>query len=201
MQVITGILFFVIFILTIIIQWKKNKIFYELKSITYILQLGSIFDIWSLFFQNQYNTAQNLVVLYSLVFTLYIFLSDFIKNDRKNILQLFLFVLIPIFCIYTDFKSIYSIFFKYVFLIIVIFYLLAIITTLYRCFQIKLRLKAINYFYFLLLGFIILDLFYFLGYYHVIDFKMSFWIIFLNFYLIYLNAIRLIYIIYVSKNF
>lgn len=86
MQLFTGVLYFATFILTVIIQWKKNKVFKELNSITYIFQLGAIFDIWSLFFRNQYNAAQNIVFLYSLVFNLYVILSNQIKIDRKNLL-------------------------------------------------------------------------------------------------------------------
>ena len=63
MQIFTSVVYFTIFILTVIIQWKKNKVFKELSSITYIFQLGAIFDIWSLFFRNQYNAAQNIVFL------------------------------------------------------------------------------------------------------------------------------------------
>jgi len=201
MQLFTGVLYFATFILTIIIQWKKNKVFHELNSVTYILQLGSIFDIWSLFFQDKYNSSQNLIFLYSLVFNLYVILSNQIKIDRKNSLQLLLFLFIPIFCICVDFKLINSIFRNYLFLIILFFYLLAIITCLQRCFQFNMKLKPVNYFFFLLLGFIIIDLFYYLGFYHVIEFKMSIWMVFLNFYLGYLNVIRIIYIFYVSKNF
>ena len=201
MQIFTSVVYFTIFILTVIIQWKKNKVFKELSSITYIFQLGAIFDIWSLFFRNQYNAAQNIVFLYSLVFTLYVIFSNYINNGRKNIVQFLLFILIPIFCICVDFKLLYKILFKYVFLIILFFYLVAILTCLLRCFQFNIKLKAVNYFFFLLLGFILIDLFYYLGFYHVIEFKMSIWMVFLNFYLIYLNVIRLIYIFYVSKNF
>ncbi len=201
MRVFTAVVFFAIFIFTVIIQWKKNKILHELKNITYILQLGAIFDMWSLYFQNHYNASQNLVFLYSLVFPFYVIISKYINNGMRNILQFLLFTLIPIFCICVDFNSIYAYLFKYVFIIIIFLYLVAITTCLLRCFQFNIKLKAVNYFFFLLLGFIVIDLFYYLGFYHVIEFKISIWMVFLNFYLAYLNVIRLIYIFYVSKNF
>lgn len=201
MQLFTGIIVISLFILTIIVGWKKSKILNDLTSITSILQLGAFFDIWSFVFRNNYNESLKLVFLYTILFPLHFILCYFINKKQNLFVSIILFFLIPFFCFYVDYKIIYANFLNHWFWPISILNLIAIITSFYRCCHFKIRLKPSNYFYFLLLGFLLMNLFYYLGFYHIIDFKIKIWMIFINSYLIYLNAIRIIYIIYVSKNF
>jgi hypothetical protein len=201
MQLFTGIIIISLFFLTIIVGWKKSKILNDLTSITSILQLGAFFDIWSFVFRNNHDESLKLVFLYTILFPLHFILCYFFNNKQNLFISLILFFLIPFFCFYVDYKIIYTNFLTRWFWPILILNLIAIITSFYRCCYFKIRLKPSNYFYFLLLGFLLMNLFYYLGFYDIIDFKIKIWMIFINSYLIYLNVIRIIYIIYVSKNY
>jgi hypothetical protein len=201
MQTVSLITAFFTVIIAFVSQWKKNKNIIEITPIGFILQFGSYFDIWSFLFRNNFNLSSTLSFLYSVSFPLFLISSQILARGKKNILPVLMFFIIPVFCYFIEYKIIYRNIFPYWFLFILVLYILTIIVCFRRCFNLKFKFKPYNYFYFLLLGFVIIDLFYNLGFYQIIDFRMSIWVLFLNFFLIYLNLLRIIYIIYVSKNF
>jgi hypothetical protein len=201
MQTISLTIAIITLLISFLAQFKKNKKIIEITAIGLILQFGSYFDVWSFVFRNNFNESSTLLFLYSLVFPLFVSSSEILCRLKKEKILILLYLAIPVFCICVDYKIVYTFIFSYVFLIILILYFIAIIVCFWNCFKFKFKLTENNYLYFSLLGFIVLDLFYYLGFYHVIDFKMSVWMTFLNFYLIYLSLLRVVYIIYVSKNF
>lgn len=205
---ITKIICFVTFFLSVFAIWKsnKNKNLFDIKPITLVIQIEALFDIMMLFIaitNNHRNAMSNLSFLYSIIYPCYVILANKLTSNRKNQVYFttlgvfFLFLLVfTIFVDYTILKKIKP----YFIFVCIILYLTAIITAIYRSLHFKHKLVAKNYFYYLLVGFLISDLFYFLCEFRIIDFEMSVWMPFLYFYLIFMNIIRVIYIGYVVKS-
>jgi hypothetical protein len=206
---ISIIIFFITFFVSFFAIWKsnKNKKLFDIKPITAILQIEALFDIMAYFIEISKNAhsneIQNQGFLCSLVYPSYVILANKITSSNKNKVYfttlgvVFLFLLVfTIFVDYTILKKIKP----YFIFVCIILYLAAIITAIYRSLHFKHKLVAKNYFYYLLVGFLISDLFYFLCQYRIIDFEMSVWMPFFYFYMIFLDIIRVIYIGYVIKS-
>ena len=205
---ILEIISFISFFVSVFAIWKsnKNKNLFDIKPITFIIQIEALFDIMALFISNTNNHRNaifNLSFLCSIIYPSYVILANKLTSNRKNkayfttLGVVFLFILA--FIIFVD----YTILKKnkpYFIFVCIILYLAAIITAIHRSLHFKHKLVAKNYFYYLLVGFLIIDLFWFMGYYRVIDFEMTIWMQFLYFYLIFMNIIRVIYIGYVVKS-
>jgi hypothetical protein len=205
---ILSIISFITFFVSIFAIWKsnKNKNLFDIKPITVVLQIEALFDIMNLFIANTNNNRNamfNHSFLCSIIYPSYVILANKLTSNRKNkayfttLGVVFLFILVfIIFVDYTILKKIKP----YFIFVCIILYLAAIITTIYRSLHFKHKLVAKNYFYYLLVGFLISDLFYFLCQYRLIDFEMSVWMPFFYFYVIFTAIIRLIYIRYVVKS-
>jgi hypothetical protein len=198
--IVTNIIFFITFILTFVLSGKieLNKKVKELKSISFIFEIGAFFDIM-IFILNKYHNAKLLGFLYSIIFPICILFEHKLSALKNYFLITFILIVVVLF--YWQFNVVFIkknfSFFFYIFLPIQI---TAISISVYKTLQYKIKLSARNYFYHLIVGLLVLDLFYFLGYYRVIDFEISVWMQFLTFYLIYLNIMRVSYITYVAKN-
>lgn len=200
LTIITRLVYFITFILSFFLLNKaeaKYKI-KEVKSVSFILEVGAFFDILILI-TSIHTSAKSMGFLYSFIFPLCILFEQKL-SAYKNYLILN-FILIGAALFYWQFNVIFIkkhfLFFFYLFLLIQI---TAISFNIYKTFKYIIKLKASNYFYHLILGLLVLDLFFFFGYYKIIDFEISVWMLFLTFYLIYLNILRVSYIFYVAKN-
>lgn len=198
--VITRIVYFITFILSFFVLSKvevKKKI-KEVKSISLILEVGAFFDILVLITSMNYS-AKLMGFLYSFIFPICI-LFEYKLSVLKNYLLL-TFILTFAVLFYWQFNILMI---KKNFLFFIYFFLLIQITSIsisiYKTLKYNLKLTAKNYFYHLILGLLILDLFFFFGYYKVIDFEITVWMQFLTFYLVYLNILRIAYVFYVAKN-
>lgn len=204
---ITDILFFITFLVSIFAIWKsnKNKILFDIKPISVIIQIQAMFDVMIYFFDvsNNENAIFNSTFLYSIIYPTYVIFAKKIATNKKpyGVFITFgiVFLFLLLFDIYFDYQLLKNNKTLLIFVSILL-YLATIIITIYRSLHFKHKLVAKNYFYYLLVGFLISDLFWFMGYYRIIDFEMSVWMPFLYFYLIFMNIIRVIYIGYVVKS-
>ncbi len=204
---ITEIISFIAFFVSVFAIWKsnKNRKLFDIKPITVIIQIEALFDIMVYFFEieNNTNAMLNSNFLCSIIYPSFVILANKITTNKKNkfvflilgIVFLFSF-LFDILIDYSELKKIES----YFIFVCIVLYVTAIITTVYRSLDFKHKLVAKNYFYYLLVGFLISDFFYFLCEHRIIDFEMKIWMQFIYFYLILMNIIRVIYIGYVVKS-
>ena len=204
---ITRIVYFITFFVSIIAIWKsnKNKILFDIKPISVIIQIEAMFDVMVYFFKiaNNDNAILNSTFLYSIIYPTCVIFAKKIAFNKKpyGVFITFgiVFLFLLLFDIYVDYQLLKNNKTLLIFVSILL-YLAAIIITIYRSLHFKHKLVAKNYFYYLLVGFLISDLFYFLCHYRIIDFEMTIWMQFLYFYLIFMNIIRVIYIGYVVKS-
>jgi hypothetical protein len=204
---ISIIIVFTTFFVSVFAIWKsnKNKKLFDIKPITVIIQIEALFDIMVYFFkiENNTNAMLNSNFLCSIIYPSFVILANKITTNKKNnfvflilgIVLLFSF-LFDILIDYSELKKIES----YFIFVCIVLYVTAIITTVFRSLDFKHKLVAKNYFYYLLVGFLISDSFYFLCEHRIIDFEMKIWMQFIYFYLIFMNIIRVIYIGYVVKS-
>jgi hypothetical protein len=206
---ILSIISFITFFVSVFAIWKsnKNKNLFDIKPITVVIQIEALFDIMNLFIantNNNHNAMSNHSFLCSIIYPSYVIHANKLTSNRKNkayfttLGVVFLFILV--FIIFVDYTILKKIKPYFIFVCIIV-YLAAIITAIYRSLHFKHKLVAKNYFYYLLVGFLISDLFYFLCQYRIIDFEMSVWMPFFYFYVIFTAIIRVIYIGYVVKSF
>ena len=204
---ITRIVYFITFFVSIIALWKsnKNRKLFDLKPITVVIQFEALSEIMMVFFTttNNDNSIFNLSFLYSIIYPCYVILANKLTSNRKNQVYFttlgFVFLFLLVFTIFVDYTILKKIKPYFIFVCIIL-YLAAIITAIYRSLHFKHKLAAKNYFYYLLVGYLISDLFYSLCEFRIIDFEMSVWMPFLYFYLIFMIIIRVIYIGYVVKS-
>lgn len=205
---ITEIISFITFFVSVFAIGKsnKNKKLFDIKPITVVIQIEALFDIMVLFIaisNNHHNAMLNISFLYSIIYPSYVILANKLTSNRKNKAYFttlgVVFLLLLVFTIFVDYTILKKIKSYFIFVCIIL-YLAAIITAIHRSLHFKHKLVAKNYFYYLLVGFLISDLFWFMGYYRVIDFEMTIWMQFLYFYLIFMNIIRVIYLGYVVKS-
>lgn len=181
--------------------WKsrRNKKFETIAPISLFLLIGAFFDIMIFVFQRDNNSSRILAASYWIIIPINILFAN--KIVRINFIIILPFLLFLSFFLIHYFDYNYFInnidFISYPFIFLMI---ASIFSTIHNCFKYKKKLTAINYFYYLILCSLILDLFFFLGYYQIITFENTVWVLFFKFYLIYLNFIRAIYIFYVAKN-
>ena len=204
---ITRIVYFITFFVSIIAIWKsnKNKILFDIKPISVIIQIQAMFDVMVYFFKtaNNENSMLNSTFLYSMIYPTYVIFAKKIASNKKpyGVFITFgiVFLFLLLFDIYVDYQLLKNNKTLLIFVSILL-YLASIIITIYRSLHFKHKLVAKNYFYYLLVGFLISDLFWFMGYYRIIDFEMTIWMQFFYFYVIFMNIIRVIYIGYVVKS-
>jgi hypothetical protein len=204
---ITRIVYFITFFVSIIAIWKsnKNKILLDIKPISVIIQIQAMFDVMVYFFKtaNNENAMLNSTFLYSMIYPTYVIFAKKIASNKKpyGVFITFgiVFLFLLLFDIYVDYQLLKNNKTLLIFVSILL-YLASIIITIYRSLHFKHKLVAKNYFYYLLVGFLISDLFWFMGYYRIIDFEMTIWMQFFYFYVIFMNIIRVIYIRYVVKS-
>jgi hypothetical protein len=204
---ITRIVYFITFFVSIIAIWKsnKNKIIFDIKPISVIIQIQAMFDVMVYFLKtaNNENAMLNSTFLYSMIYPTYVIFAKKIASNKKpyGVFITFgiVFLFLLLFDIYVDYQLLKNNKTLLIFVSILL-YLASIIITIYRSLHFKHKLVAKNYFYYLLVGFLISDLFWFMGYYRIIDFEMTIWMQFFYFYVIFMNIIRVIYIGYVVKS-
>jgi len=191
---------FLSFFIAILSNYKARHIkrLEDLKPITNILLIGALFDIITIFYQNSYTAQQQIVVVYFITFPLCI-ISNVIFPKFKN-LYYFLFVLILtiIACNFIPFPLIGN-FRRYYFITAIIFQLLSIITCAYKVLSLKRVLQPVNYFFFIILSFVILNFFWFLGYYKITYTNFKKFMEFHHYFIIYLTIFRFIYIFYIVR--
>lgn len=199
--IISDFIFIATFLVTILSNWKanKNKRLLEIAPISIILQVGAFFDIMILVFQDP-NSSRLLDIFYWVAFQFTILFADKIPKTWSIIVTPVLLLLSLTLIRVFDYSFLKNDLIYFVYPLILL-QICSILFTAYNSLNHKRKLTAINYFYYLLLGFLMLDLMFFLGYYHIIKFDFSIWMIFLKFYAFYLNILRVIYILYVAKNF
>ena len=161
--------------------------------------IGAFFDIMIFIYQLDYNSSRILAATYWVIIPFNILFASKISRINFIIILTFLAIISLLLIQYFNYNffinNIESITYLFIFLMIAsIFY------TIHICFDYKKKLTALNYFYYLILCSLILDLFFFLGYYQIIAFENSVWVLFFKCYLIYLMFIRTVYIFYVAKN-
>lgn len=193
----SSITFLFTFILTFISNHyvNKDKRLYNMREISNIMQIDALFDILvSSYTQNE--NVRWIYLVYTIVFPLYIiFLSK--TTTKKGLVSMMLVIIISLTFFYSiNFYNFlpYINFYIYPTLII---HITAIGFCIYRSLHYERIFKAKNYFYYLILGFMILDLFYFLSFYNVFPAKLDVFISFAGYTLIYLNIVRVAYILYI----
>jgi hypothetical protein len=198
-QLFLNIGFFSTLVLTFISNHYAPKIkrLSELKSITNIMQIDAYFDLFVWYYKG-FENLKIIVLFFSLTFPINVILNGLFPRFKNYIY--FWLTLIFSFIIYykVDYNSLGVE--KGNFLIpCITLKLLAILVCSYNVIKHKRILQPVNYLYFLLLGFMILDFFWYLGFQNVIlnNFN-SFWY-YHYFYVIYLMVFRFIYIYYVIK--
>lgn len=189
---------------TIIAQRKSatNKKHEGIGNITNILQLDICFDIINLFFLKIIyfkNALANTSYLFDIFYFPNIIFIHIYKKIKFPIIPIALLVTIPVIVFFMG-KTLIDSNYEHTFFPILALRFFAMIVCVKRALRIKTKVRPINYFYYLLTGFIVLEFFYFFRASGVIDFNMDFWMKFLYFFLFYQIFFRLTYIIYVFKS-
>jgi len=194
-------LYFLTFFVTIIFfqKAKFNKRLSELKSTSIIIQTGTIFDIL-IFFLKHENSVWSLLLFYYFLFPLCVLFSKKLTLINNYILITIILISSLLFSFNIEYR-ILKIHINSILLISIVLQLSTIIVSIIRIIKFNKKHEAANFFNFILIGFIFLDLLYFLDFYDVIIFEFSIWEYFLNYFLFYLIILRLSYLFYVFKNF
>ena len=196
---INEISIFVTLIFTFISNFYAPKIkrLSEIKTISNIMQIDALFDVMVWHYQDSIN-LRIFVLSFSILFPINVILNGLFQNFR-NIIYFWFTLISCLFIFYTiDYNSLGEEKGYYMIPCITL-YILSILVCSYNVLKHKRILQPVNYLYFLMLGFMILDFFWYLGFQNVIlnTFK-SFWH-YHYFYLLYLTIFRFIYIYYVVK--
>ena len=175
----------------------KFKRLSEINSITNIMQIDALFDVMVWFYKGSDN-LKIFALLFTVIFPINVILNGLFKNFRNRIYFWFTLIFCVIMFHLIDYNSLGEEKGYYQIPCITL-YILSIVVCSYNVLKRKRILRPVNYLYFLLLGFLILDFFWYLGFQNVIlnTFK-SFWH-YHYFYLLYLTIFRFIYIYYVVK--
>ena len=186
-------------ITTLISSYYAGKIkrLSEIKSITNIMQVDVLFDlmVWQLKCDENIKT---ILLIYSLAFPMIVILIGLFPSF-KNGLYTWIIFLISIIAYYSIDYSSFGEEKGYYLIPSISLQLLAILVCTYNVLKHNRILKPANYLFYLMLGFLILDFFWYLGFENVITNKFnSFWQ-FHYFFTFYLTLFRMIYIYYVAK--
>ena len=199
MKYIIDISIIVTLIIAIISNHYANNIkrLSEIKPISSIMQIDALFDMLVWIYKYEHN-VKSILLIYSLTFPVNVILNGLIPSFR-NTLYFFFVLILNLVVFYTiDYASLRESDGIY-FLPCVILQLLAIMVCSYKVLKHKRILQPVNYLFYLMLGFLILDFFWFLGFQKFIINKYnSFWN-YHRFYTVYLVVFRIIYIYYVVK--
>jgi hypothetical protein len=190
---------FLSFFIAILCNYKAKNIkrLEDLKPITNILLIGALFDIITIFYQS-FTAQHQMVVVYSITFPLCIILNVIFPKFKNLYYFLFVLILTIIACSYIPFPLIGN-FSRYYFLTAIIVQILSIITCAYKVLSLKRILQPVNYFFFILLGFVILNFFWFLGYYKITYTNFKKFMEFHYYFIMYLTIFRFIYIFYIVR--
>ena len=198
---ISRIISIITLIFSILSIWKKKKVIRikELAPISNIFLIGAIFDLLIMLFHSEAQ-IRILGIIYCLVFPVSILVVDLIIKLEFYVFPILLITFCSIVVYLIKYDILNTLFVYYNFPIILL-QIITILIIFLKSISFKNKLKPINYFFYLIMGFLILDFFYFLGNYQLMNFDMSIWMKFLFLYVFYMNFIRFIYIIYVAKSF
>ena len=196
---IVDLAIFITFILTFISNRFSQKIkrLSDIKSISNIMQIDALFDVLVWYFKD-FENLKIIVLFFSITFPVNVILNGLFPKFR-NIFY-FWFILISSLILY--FKVDYRLLGEekgYYLIPCITLELLAIIVCSYNVLKHKRIIQPVNYLYYLMLGFMILDFFWYLGFQGVImNSFQNFWP-YHYFYVLYLTIFRFIYIYYVAK--
>jgi len=176
---------------------KKNVRIKEIAPISNIFLIGAIFDLMIMLFQSEAQIRM-LGIIYCFVFPISLLVVDLIIKLEYFVFPMLLITIcsIVIYLFKYDFLNSLSVYCNFP---IILLQIITILFIFYKSISFKIKLKPLNYFYYLIMGFLILDFLYYLGNYEVVNFDRSIWMKFIFLYVFYLNFIRLIYIFYVVK--
>jgi len=187
------------FILAFLSNYNAGKIkkLYDIKSLTNILLIDALFDILQNYYINSVS-AKTIDLIYSIAFPITVIINILFPSFKNGILFIFILVLSVISCNTIPFDSLNEIKGYYFFPVITL-QIFSIIACSYKVLSYKRILQPVNYLFYLLLGFLILDFFWFLGYRKVITNDFETFMKYHYFFIYYLTIFRIIYIFYVIR--
>ena len=176
----------------------KIKKLHDIKPLSNILIIDGLFDLLTDYYQNSDN-ARSLVIIYFIMFPITVIINILFPSFKNGILFIFILLLSVIICNTIPYDSIkgsksYLLFFS-----IITLQIFSIIACSYKVLSYKRILQPVNYLFYLLLGFLILDFFWYLGYSRIISSDFETFMLFHYFFNYYLTIFRIIYIIYVIR--
>lgn len=193
-----NIVFFITFIITFFVNKKAEKIkqLAEISPITYIMQLDAMFDILCYFYSPYESEARTLEFLYCIIFPIGVVFYCRKSNFKNEFYLIFTLILCLTVANTIRFSSIYP--YKFIYLYIdILLQFLAIIACTMNTIKHKRNIGPRNYFFYLMLGFMILDFFWFLGYHKFIKYSFINFMKYHYFFVGYFTIYRIIYIAYV----
>jgi hypothetical protein len=176
----------------------KIKKLHDIKSLSNILIIDGLFDILSDYYQNS-DKARSIVIIYSIMFPITVIINILFPSFKNGILFIFILLLSLIICNTIPYASLQESKSHLLFFSIITLQILSIIACSYKVLSHKRILQPVNYLFYLLLGFLILDFFWYLGYRQVITKDFESFMKYHYFFIYYLTIFRIIYIIYVIR--
>jgi hypothetical protein len=187
------------FVIAFLSNYKADKIkkLHNIKPLSNILLIDGLFDILSDYYQDSVN-ARSIVIIYSIMFPITIIINILYPSFKNGLLFIFILLMSLILCNTIPYDSIKESKGYYFFPVITL-QILSIIACSYKVLNHKRILQPVNYLFYLLLGFLILDFFWYLGYNRFITNDLETFIKFHYFFIYYLTIFRIIYIFYVIR--
>ena len=193
----------VIIILTLLITFLSNyysskiKRLFEINAISNIIQIDVLFDliIWIFMYDENVRIFE---LVYSLTLPIIVIINGLFPSLKNRIY----FYSILFICLIAFYNFDYVVVLRnnsYLIILSIILQLLAIVVCSYNVLKHKRIIKTVNYLFYLMLGFLILDFFWYLGFENIIKNKFDTFRNYHYFYTCYLCLFRLIYIFYVLK--
>jgi len=188
------------FVIAFLSNYNADKIkkLHDIKPLSNILLIDALFDILQTYYLDSVS-AKTIDLIYSIGFPITVIINILFPSFKNGLLFIFILLLSVIICntiLYASFnesKS-YSLFFS-----IITLQILSIIACSYKVLSHKRILQPVNYLFYLLLGFLILDFFWYLGYRRVITNDFETFMKYHYFFTYYLTIFRIIYIFFVIR--
>ena len=188
------------FVIAFLSNYNADKIkkLHDIKPLSNILLIDALFDILQTYYLDSVS-AKTIDLIYSIGFPITVIINILFPAFKNGILFIFILALSVIICntipyaSFNESKS-YLLFFS-----IITLQILSIIACSYKVLSHKRILQPVNYFFYLLLGFLILDFFWYLGYRRVITNDFDKFMKYHYFFTYYLTIFRIIYIFFVIR--
>lgn len=196
---IFSIIFFITLPVTFIANWKSEKIkrLQQIKPISNIMQIDAMFDILVLYYVNNMSADRMTGFVCMILLPLCVILNGTIPNFKNNWYFLISLVTSLLMANFVDYSVIDNAM-GYLLYPQLILQFLAIVVSSINSLKHKRGLQSVNYLYYLLLGFLILEFFWKLAYYQIATFEMGNFMKYHYFFIAYLTVYRLVYLAYVA---